>query len=138
MLNELDVLRIVSDRLAAAFTPDFYLDADAIRDAIRGERMFNMLHLESGIKVDLIVRKSSHYRRVEFERRRPLDLAGTQTWIVSREDLVLSKLLWAQSTGSELQRRDVQALLDGPVDAAYLHQWAGALGVAGLLQELQE
>ena len=63
------------------------------------ERMFNLMHLESGVKVDLIIRKSSEFRQVEFARRLPVAIAGVRTWIVSREDLVLSKLVWALQLG---------------------------------------
>lgn len=122
--------------LVDAFSTEFYIDADAARDAVSSEHLFNLMHLSTAIKVDLIVRKSSEYRRVEFERRKLVDLGPIRTWIVSREDLILSKLVWAQDSGSELQRRDIRQLLDGPVDRDYLHRWAAGLGVAALLQEL--
>lgn len=70
MSEELDVLRIISERLAAGGVP-FMLTG-----SFKAQRMFNLMHLSSGIKVDLIVRKSSEYRQLEFDRRRPVDLAG--------------------------------------------------------------
>lgn len=53
-LKETDV-----DALVDAFLPDFYVDRDAASLAVRTERLFNLMHLASGIKVDLIIRKSS-------------------------------------------------------------------------------
>jgi hypothetical protein len=177
MMTELDVLRIVSERLTAnklaymltgsfalayyatprmtrdidivvalshsdtlglvqAFSPDFYIDPDSVRIAQASESLFNMMHLESGIKVDLIVRRSDEYRRVEFERRSPVDFAGIRTWIVSREDLMLSKLVWARLASSELQLKDVRALISDTMDFNYLRHWAGVLGVGVVLEEL--
>ena len=177
MATELDVLRIVSDRLTtnglpfmltgsfalayyatprmtrdldlvvaltetdihpvvAAFQADFYIDADSVRDAIQSEKLFNLMHLESGIKVDLIVRKTSAYRLLEFGRRQEVDLAGVRTWIVSREDLILSKLVWALDSGSELQIRDVRLLLAEAVDEDYIRFWAPRLGVDDALRPL--
>ena len=130
-LNESDV-----DALVAAFKSDFYIDAVAARTAIRSERMFNLMHLESGVKVDLIIRKSSEFRQVEFARRKPVAISGTGTWIVSCEDLILSKLVWALESNSELQRRDIHQLLAEPVDLDYIRKWASQLGVAMLLNEL--
>jgi hypothetical protein len=95
------------------------------------------MHYGSGVKVDLIVRKSSEYRALEFARRSRVALGAIQTWIVSREDLILSKLVWARDNASELQLRDVRQLLAGPVDAGYLHQWAAVLGVESLLEHVQ-
>lgn len=132
-LREQDV-----DRLAAAFSADFYVDAASARAAVEQETLFNLLHFDSGIKVDFIVRKNDEYRQLEFSRRKSIDLPGFGTWIVSHEYLILSKLVWARDTESELQRRDVRALLDGPVDIEYLERWATRLGVQELLPELRE
>ena len=125
------------DELVAAFAADFYIDADAARDAVKSERLFNLMHYGSGIKIDFIVRKSSEYRALEFSRRQRAAMGAVETWIVSREDLILSKLVWARDGGSELQRRDVHQLLGGSVDTDYLRKWARVLGVESLLEELQ-
>ena len=132
-LQGTDVANVVS-----AFSSDFYVDALAVREAVRTAGLFNLMHLESGIKVDLIVRKPAEFRQVEFARRTRVAFAGAETWIASREDLILSKLVWARETDSELQRRDVRALLDGPLDLGYLEKWAGVLGVHTLLDALRQ
>jgi hypothetical protein len=130
-LNESEV-----DALVAAFESDFYIDSDAARTAILLERMFNLMHLESGVKVDFIVRKTSEYRQVEFARRQQVAIAGIRTWIVSCEDLILSKLVWALESNSELQRRDIHQLLAEAIDLDYIRKWAPQLGVTTLLNEL--
>jgi hypothetical protein len=132
-LGEDDVSSIV-----AALSPDFYIDADSVRSAVISQRLFNLMHLATSIKVDLIVRKGSEYRQVEFARRQPVQMSGVKTWIVSREDLILSKLVWAKDSGSELQRRDVRTLLDESMDRAYLERWAARLGVAEALAEVTQ
>ena len=123
-------------KLVGEFAPDFYVDADAARDAVRSNRLFNMMHLESGIKLDMIIKKSTPYRDLEFSRRASGVLGGVPTWLVSREDLILSKLIWARDSGSELQQRDVRALLADTVDRPYLKLWAADLGVTDLLDRL--
>ena len=132
-LGEADV-----DRIVATFAPDFYIDADDARTAVKSRRLFNLLHLASGVKVDFIIRKDTEYRQIEFSRRKAVELGGVRTWIVSLEDLVLSKLMWARDAGSELQRRDVRALLHESVDKAYLEHWAVRLDVADMLKELSQ
>jgi hypothetical protein len=140
MTRDLDIVVALSERdvnaLVAAFESDFYIDADAARSAVLSERMFNLMHLESGVKVDLIVRKSSDFRQAEFERRKPVAIAGIRTWIVSCEDLILSKLVWALDSNSELQRRDIRQLLAGAINLDYIRKWAPHLGVTTLLNEL--
>ena len=138
MTRDLDLVVALSERdvdaLVVAFAADFYVDADAARTAVSSERMFNLMHFESGLKIDLIVRKSSEFRQIEFARRRAVTFGGIRTWIVSCEDLILSKLFWALDSNSEL--RDIQQLLAGAVDLDYIQQWAPKLGVTSLLNEL--
>jgi hypothetical protein len=132
-LGAADVGRVVS-----AFSSEFYIDEDSVRSAVEMQRLFNLMHLATGIKVDLIVQKNSEYRRVEFDRRRQVHIGEVETWIVSREDLILSKLVWARDSASEIQRRDVKSLLDPSMDSGYVEHWASHLGVAGLLAELRQ
>lgn len=139
MTRDIDVVVELEGRDAAAvtalFVPDYYVaDADVGR-AIAGGGMFNVLHLARLVKLDFIVRKNTPYRRHEFERRQRVRLPGFEAWIVSREDLILSKLAWAKDSGSELQLRDVQALLAGGADRQYLERWAGELSVTELLRK---
>jgi len=126
-----------AERLIGALGADYHVDADAIATAIRGGRPWNIVHLPSVVKIDLIPRKDTRYRRAEFERRRKVELAGVPFWIVSVEDLILSKLEWARESRSEQQRRDVGLLLAAPLDRAYLDEWAAHLDLDGLLREAE-
>jgi hypothetical protein len=141
MTRDLDIVVALGatdiTRVVAAFADDFYVDPETARAAMANESLFNLMHYASGIKVDLIVRKSSAYRRLEFARRQRVAIGPISTWIVSREDLILSKLVWAQASESELQLRDVRQLLAKAVDDDYLREWAEALGVVTLLASVR-
>jgi predicted nucleotidyltransferase len=119
-----------------ALGTDFHADAGATTAALRDGRPWNIVHVLSVAKIDLIPRKNTPYRRAEFERRRRVELAGVSLWIVSVEDLILSKLEWSRESRSEQQRRDVALLLKVPLDQAYLDEWAARLGLEELLKEV--
>ena len=121
--------------LKTSFEPDYFVPEEALHSAVREQGMFNLLHLDSVVKVDLIVRKQAPYRQTEFARRARVGLPGFEAWLVSKEDLILSKLAWAKEGESELQMRDVRNLLSGEVDLAYLRQWASSLNVNELLED---
>jgi hypothetical protein len=87
------------------------------------------------IKVDCIVRKRSEYRQVEFGRRQQVTILDFTTYLVSKEDLIISKLFWAKDSHSEIQLGDVRNLLATGHDAAYLQRWTGELGLDSLLEE---
>jgi len=125
------------DQLTSVLGADYLADADAITGALRDGRPWNIIHVPSVVKIDLIPRKETPYRRTEFERRRKVELAGVPLWIVSVEDLILSKLEWSRDSRSEQQRRDVGLLLEVPLDREYLDKWAGRLGLGGLLKEVE-
>lgn len=104
--------------------------------SIAQQSLFNLIHNESVIKVDCIVRKRSEYRLAEFNRRQRIKIEDFETWIVSKEDLILSKLFWARDSHSELQLRDVKNLVSTGYDRAYIQQWTEELGVTSLWREV--
>ncbi|HEX3719605.1 MAG TPA: hypothetical protein VH595_16750 [Verrucomicrobiae bacterium] len=124
-----------TDKVMRLFTPDYYVSSQAVSSSIAQESLFNLIHQESVIKVDCIVRKNSPYRRAEFERRQRIVIEDFSTWIVSKEDLVISKLWWAKDSHSELQLRDVQNLAGTGCDRDYVERWTKELGLLKLWQE---
>ncbi len=139
MTRDIDVVVALepkdADRIVALLKNDYYIDRAAVARAITNESLFNAIHNESVIKVDCIVRKSTDYRRLEFERRGEVQIQDVKVWIVSKEDLILSKLYWARDSHSELQLRDVKNLLASGYDAEYLERWTHNLGLDDLLRE---
>ena len=126
-----------ADRIAAMFRTDFYLDEPSVREAIRNKSIFNIIHNDSVVKIDFIVRKDGEYRLTEFSRRRIIDLDGVPVSVVAPEDLVLSKLVWAQQSDSELQFRDAcQVMKSVPgLDNEYMLKWACILGCMDIFQK---
>lgn len=120
-----------------AFKSDHYLEPSSVRDAVKTKGMFNLIHDRYIVKIDFVVRKESPYRRREFTRRRKISLDGQALYLVAPEDLILSKLVWAKDTKSELQLRDVRSLLQSVrrLDRRYLARWAKQLGVDSLYRE---
>jgi len=126
-----------ANRIVDLFRPDYYVSAEAVRDSISAQSIFNLIHNESVIKVDCIVRKNTPYRRAEFERRKQIQIDNFSSWIASKEDLIISKLFWAKDSGSEIQMRDVRNLIATGCDLPYIEKWTRELGLDMLWQEVQ-
>jgi hypothetical protein len=127
-----------ADKVVDLFRPDYYVSAEAVRDSVLRETIFNLIHNESVIKVDCIVRKTTPYGQAEFERRQQIEIDNFSTWIASKEDLIISKLFWAKDSHSETQMRDVQNLAATGFDAAYIDNWTRELGLSNLWEQCRQ
>jgi hypothetical protein len=124
----------------ASLAGAYYVDAEMIRDAIARRSCFNVIHLDSMLKVDVFIRKNTAFEIESFERvvRLPLEREGTPYDITTPEDIVLHKLDWYRKGGevSERQWSDVTGVIavqGAALDRAYLRRWAEALGLVELL-----
>src|SRR3989338_7137544 len=125
------------DKVMALFENDFYIDRGSVSEAIEVQGLFNILHNEYVIKVDFIVRKESLYRKLEFQRKRSADFEGQKIWIVTPEDLILSKLFWAKDSLSEIQLGNVKNLLRmvKDLDVVYLEKWVESLSLREIFEK---
>ena len=128
--------------LRAAFPePQFYLDEEAIRNAIAVSGMFNMIDTREGDKVDFWLLTADAFDQARFARRTVEDFDGVRLQVSRPEDTILMKLNWAQmSGGSEKQFVDALRVYEvqyGLLDQSYLDAWAARLGVAALLARLR-
>jgi len=129
------------NRLVKALETDYYIDADMIRDAIHKRTSFNLIHLETMLKIDVFIVKEQPYDSEALTRRQPDTLdeeSSRKFYLSSPEDIVLSKLQWYQKGGgvSEQQRKDVLGVLKvqgDKLDLEYLKYWASRLNLSDLL-----
>lgn len=120
-------------RLCRALPEDrWYADVDMAIDAALRQSMFNVVDLETGWKVDIILRKGRAFSHAEFGRRTRAVVDGQEVWVATAEDVLLAKLEWARRTGSERQLRDaagIVAVQGEALDRAWIERWAKELGV---------
>jgi hypothetical protein len=139
MTRDVDIVVALQSKdvegLCRAFAADYYIDNEAVSRAITGRSLFNIINNRAFVKVDFIVRKDTEFRQVEFNRRRRVTMEAVSVWIVSKEDLIISKLYWAKDSHSEFQLRDIKNLLNSGYNADYLGSWTRKLELHELLKE---
>ncbi|NLD92046.1 MAG: nucleotidyl transferase AbiEii/AbiGii toxin family protein [Fibrobacter sp.] len=142
MTRDIDLVVEISTQeiksLIDLFTKDYYISSDSVLDAVTNKRMFNVIHNETLVKVDFIIKKEHAFREVEFERKRKVTIDSTDVWVVSIEDLILSKLMWAKDTRSSMQLQDIGLLLESDCDKNYIKNWAVKLGIDKFLEEARK
>jgi hypothetical protein len=139
VVAELDAGHVAA--FVAALRDGYYVPEERIRDAVTHKASFNLIHLETMLKVDVFVSRDRPFDRRAFERSSPTSLggaAGATLPVSSAEDTVLAKLEWYRKGGevSERQWSDVMGVLRATataLDLPYMRQCAGELGVEDLL-----
>jgi len=130
---DIDVIIEIEDsdiqRFERKFAGDYYIDLESIRRAKERHSMFNVVNFTTGVKVDFITRKPNVFEAAKFKRRRRTRIDGTDFWVISKEDLILSKLWWARDSHSGRQFEDVCRLIESGADAEMIDSEIEAQGL---------
>lgn len=131
----IDLREGAEEKFINLFKEDYYIPEETVKKAIFKRKMFNIIHTGSVVKVDFIIRKNSEYRQVEFERRQKISVNNRSIYIVSKEDLMISKVFWAKDSNSDLQKNDIKNLVQSGYDKDYLEKWLKKLGIDKFFKE---
>lgn len=121
--------------IAAFPAPEYYVSESAALEAIRRTSQFNVIHIPSGLKVDVIVPKKSDFSDSEQSRvRRLSDQSEFSAWYAAPEDVILNKLKYLKQSGGQSQKhvRDIGGMLKitgDQIDRDYIETWAAKLNV---------
>jgi hypothetical protein len=122
---------------------EYYIDEEMIKDAIKKEFSFNLVHLGTMLKIDVFILKKRNYEQKAFERKIlekfSDDPEALEVYLCSPEDIILTKLDWYKSSGEviEQQWRDILGVIKiqtYKLDKSYLKTWAKELDVYDLLK----
>lgn len=120
--------------------PEFYLGKSAVQEAIQQRRMFNLLNLENGDKVDFWLVTDDPFDQCRFHCRRQTNIGSTAVDVSTPEDTILMKLKSSvASGGSEKQFHDairVYELQAAQLDMSYMESWLSALKIRGIWNRL--
>lgn len=145
--NDIDVLvELTADRIEALEKefqpPDFYFSSDAALDAIQRRHQFNILHIPSGLKVDVIQCKGDEFGQLDIQGGQRIQVQGLyDAWFASPENVILMKLRYFQDGGSEKHLRDITGILKiqkDRIDLAYLDLWAERLKISTEWQNVRD
>ena len=144
--NDIDIVADLQPQQAGpllqSLGDSYYVSEFAIREALRVGGAFNLIHLDTVMKIDVFIVGSDAFDRERLRMRQPLQVSAEPTaWLFvdTAEHTILRKLEWYRRGGeaSERQWRDVVAILrvqGAGLDGARLAEWASRLGVADLLE----
>jgi hypothetical protein len=122
--------------------PEFELEEQAALQSLQRGESFSLVEAASGGRADFWPASDSPFDRSRFARRRAEEFQGLRLQVSSPEDTILAKLYWgARWDDREKQQADAMGVYElqySRLDLAYLRRWAGELGLAGELRELEK
>ena len=92
--------------------PDFYIDERAVRQAVRDRAQFNIIHNESGVKVDIYI-PADPLQENQIKRARRLVSESGEANYSPPEELIIMKLTYYQYGQTERHLEDIVNLLYG-------------------------
>ncbi len=82
-------------KFSGIFPPDDYYcpPLEVLQDEIVRRGSFNLIHQQSGIKIDIVLYKDTEYHRSEFGRRSQVEiLPQFYVYLAAPENIILKKL----------------------------------------------
>ncbi len=112
---------------------------EVIRDEVTRMGSFNLIHQETGIKIDLVLTKNTEHSKSEFSRRKKVFILPVfEAFIASPEDIIIKKLEFYRSGGSEKHLLDVKDMVAEVenLDYQYLNSWLSNLSLEKIWQKV--
>jgi len=143
--HDIDIVIKASRRyinpLVHSFRDKFYISPEGIEDAIAHKTMFNVIHEDSGIKIDFWMLQDDDYDRERFGRRQKHTIFGEDFFLSSPEDVIIKKLLWFKDTDLDKHFDDALGVLQiqgSTLDFNYIGLWAKKLSILNLWKKLRK
>jgi len=136
LTNDIDIVAEINDghvtKLMECFPEgEYYLDSDAILEAIKRRHQFNIIHPGSGLKVDVMIPKRDAFDESRFARiKRMRPLEDTEANFASPEDVIIKKMEYYKKGSSDKHIRDIMGMLKisaEMIDLGYISSWAKKL-----------
>jgi len=111
---------------------DYYCPPiEVLKDEVVRRGSFNLIHQQSGIKIDIVLYKDTEYHQSEFSRRAKVEiLPQFEVYVAAPENIILKKLDYYREGGAEKHLTDIREILAGSkVDDEYLQLWVEKLGL---------
>jgi len=120
---------------------EFYVSEDAAMDAVKRYSQFNIIHPQTGLKIDVIVPAPTEFNQSRFARATRVRTGPDwDASFSSPEDAIIKKMEYFREGGSEKHLRDIAGVLrtsKDSIDMAYIGRWASILNLQDIWESLQ-
>lgn len=143
--HDLDVIIAVSLKEAMSFKKifkpeEFYFSEEAAEQAIMVKSTFNVVHHETGLKIDFWILPDDIFGKSQLRRRIKAKFFGQSIYFVSPEDLILIKLKWYKESESDRHFFDALSIYQTQkkLNKKYLDKWAAIQNTTKFLEKIKK
>lgn len=126
----------VGAEFASKLGGGFELDPQLTFETVTGTYRQFLYHKDTSFKIELFQLSNDEHDQTRFARRQEHVLFGHKVWLLSAEDVIVSKLKWARGKDEE-DIRNVMFVQRDRLDWQYIESWCVRHGTITLLRKLQ-
>jgi hypothetical protein len=127
------------DRLAAALVPELRIQPQTSFETVTGTIRHIIEVQESPFIIELFGCSDDPHDRARLARRQRVRVLDHHAWVLTVEDVVITKLRWGQHANRSKDlddARNVLAVRHGDLDMAYIRRWCAEHGTTATLDRL--
>ena len=122
--------------LARWLGDEFVFDPQLSFETVTGTYRQLVRHRKKRFKIELFLLSQDPHDQERFRRRREVVLSGRGVWLLSPEDVIVSKLRWARHKDED-DIRNVMTVQRGRLDWSYIENWCRQHGTLALMEEIR-
>jgi hypothetical protein len=123
-------------RFEAELEKDFSLESQTTFETNTGTLRHSLVHKDTEFKTELFLLSADSFDQERFGRRQPFDFNGHPSFVLTAEDLIVSKLRWLRPKDIE-DIKDVIAVKAANLDWSYINNWAAIHGTRSKLDKIR-
>ena len=126
----------VGAQFAQQLGEEFELDPQLSFETVTGTYRQLVRHRQSAFKIEIFLLSADPYDQERFGRRREENLSGRKVWLLSPEDVIITKLRWGRGK-DQADVRDVMAVQHAVLDWKYIQDWCARHGTLARMEEIR-
>jgi hypothetical protein len=124
------------NRFEAELGGDFLLEPQTTFETNTGTFRHALIHKATEFKTELFLLSKDEFDQERFRRRLAMNFNGHTTFVLTAEDVIITKLRWVRPKDVE-DIRDVIAVKSETLDWDYIHRWTAIHGTRTKLDEIR-
>jgi hypothetical protein len=124
-----------------AQNPKLHFDPQLSFESVTATKKLVLQASEHEFEVELFELGADEHDRERFARKMLVEIMDRSVWIATLEDMIITKMRWAQGAGREKDISDARNLIGvqhARVDWPYVESWCDRHGTRELLSRLRQ